>query len=159
FILLSAAIWIYRLPLLDLFKWFGDRGAVVNTIDRLSVWGPLVLFVLFVLQVFIAFIPGQALMVACGYVYGFWPGLLLSWFSLVAGGQVAFYLARKYGRSFAERWIAPDVLTKWDKASEGQGIGFYSLSLVLPIFPNDAMCYVAGLAKITPRRFTIANFL
>ena len=96
-------------------------------------------------------------MIACGYVYGFSAGFLISWFGLFAGGQAAFYLARRYGRTFAERWISPEVISKWDKASNGQGVGFYALSLVLPVFPNDAMCYVAGLGKISSRRFFLAN--
>jgi len=44
-------------------------------------------------------------------------------------------------------------------SAAGQGIGFFATSLVLPIFPNDAMCYVAGLGKISSHRFLIANML
>jgi uncharacterized membrane protein YdjX (TVP38/TMEM64 family) len=126
---------------------------------HLGIWGPVVLLVLFVLQVFLAFIPGQALMVACGFLYGFWGGFVLSWLSLVAGGELAYLLARKYGRPFAERWIAPDVLSRWDKSAQGQGIGFFAVMLVMPLVPNDAMCYVAGLGSISHRRFSIANLL
>ncbi len=154
-----AALWAFRIPVMDLLSWFGNREAVIRSIQNLGLWGPVVIFILLVLQVFLAFIPGQALMIACGYIYGFWFGFLLSWFSLFAGGQAAFALARRCGRPFAERWISPEVLSKWDKAAVGQGIGFYALSLVLPIFPNDAMCYVAGLGKIKSQRFTIANSL
>lgn len=153
------AVWVFRTPTMNLLNWFGNREAVVNSVEQLGVWGPLVLIILLILQVFLAFIPGQALMIACGYVYGFWGGLLISWLGLFIGGQAAFFLARRFGRPFAERWISPEILSKWDKASNGQGIGFYTLSLVLPIFPNDAMCYVAGLGKIQSRRFTIANSL
>ena len=159
FIAALILVWVFRIPTVNLLNWFGNREAVVNSVQQLGVWGPVVLFILLVLQVFLAFIPGQALMVACGYVYGFWAGLLISWFSLFAGGQAAFFLARCFGRPFAERWISPEILSKWDKAANGQGIGFYALSLVLPVFPNDAMCYVAGLGKIPSRRFTIANSL
>ena len=154
-----AALWVFRIPVMDLLSWFGNREAVIRSIQNLGLWGPVVIFILLVLQVFLAFIPGQALMIACGYIYGFWFGFLLSWFSLFAGGQAAFALARRCGRPFAERWISPEVLSKWDKAAAGQGVGFYALSLVLPIFPNDAMCYVAGLGKIKSHRFTIANSL
>lgn len=154
-----ATLWAFRTAVMDLFSWFGNREAVISSIQGLGLWGPVVIFILLVLQVFLAFIPGQALMVACGYIYGFWFGFLLSWFSLFAGGQAAFALARRYGRPFAERWISSDILSKWDKAADGQGIGFYTLSLVIPIFPNDAMCYVAGLGKIKSRHFTIANIL
>ena len=152
-------VWVFRHPLAAALDWISNREAVVACIQQLGLWGPAVVFILLVLQVFLAFIPGQALMVACGFVYGFWGGLLITWLGLVVGGHAAFLLARRYGRSFAERWIAPATIGRWDKAAQGQGIGFFALSLVLPVFPNDAMCYVAGLGKILPRRFLYANML
>jgi uncharacterized membrane protein YdjX (TVP38/TMEM64 family) len=161
-ILLTAspvALWLSREPVAAIWRWFGSRDAVSASMDQIGIWGPLVLFILFVLQVFLAFIPGQALMVACGYLYGFWGGFLLSWLSLVAGGELAFVLARLYGRAFAEKWIAPNTLARWDRAAQGQGISFFTISLVMPLMPNDAMCYVAGLGKISHRRFSVANFL
>jgi uncharacterized membrane protein YdjX (TVP38/TMEM64 family) len=152
-------IWISREPFSAMWAWFSDRNAVATSLDHLGIWGPVVLFVLFVLQVFLAFIPGQALMVACGFLYGFWGGFLLSWLSLVAGGEMAYVLARRYGRVFAEKWISPEVLTRWDQTAKGQGIGFFAMTLVVPLVPNDAMCYVAGLGTISHRRFSIANLL
>lgn len=153
------AFWIFRVELMDLMRWFADLDAVTADMQRIGIWGPITLFLLFVFQVFLAFIPGQALMVACGYLYGFWGGFLLSWLSLVVGGEMAFVLARRYGRHFAERWVSSQVLSRWDKAADGQGVGFFTFSLVLPLIPNDAMCYVAGLGKISRPRFITANLL
>jgi len=153
------AVWVFRQPIGTVLTWISDREAIATSVQQLGLWGPAIVFILLVLQVFLAFIPGQALMVTCGFLYGFWGGLLITWTSLVAGGHVAFLLARRYGRSFAERWISPNVLARWDKAAEGQGVMFFALSLVLPVFPNDAMCYVAGLGKISARRFLLANML
>src|SRR6266498_5068199 len=152
-------LWVSREPVVAMWKWFSDRDAVAASMDQLGIWGPAVLFILFVLQVFLAFIPGQALMVACGFLYGFWGGFLLSWISLVVGGEIAFVLARRFGRTFAEKWISTDVLAKWDKAAAGQGIAFFAVTLVMPRAPNDAMCYVAGLGKIARIRFSIANLI
>jgi uncharacterized membrane protein YdjX (TVP38/TMEM64 family) len=152
-------LWVSREPISALWRWFSDRDAVSASMNQIGIWGPLVLFVLFVLQVFLAFIPGHALMLASGFLYGFWGGFLLSWLSLVLGGELAFLLARRYGRSFAEKWTSPDVLARWDKAAHGAGIGFFTISLVMPLMPNDAMCYVAGLGKISHRRFSTANLL
>lgn len=153
------ALWVLRVPFTTMMHWFGNPQAVIEAVQRSGFWGPTILFVLFVLQVFFAFIPGQALMVASGYIYGFTGGMLITWISLVMGGQAAFWLARHSGRRFAEKWISPAVLDHWDKNTAGQGIGFFAITLVLPLFPNDAMCYVAGLGKITSRRFLIANVL
>jgi 1-acyl-sn-glycerol-3-phosphate acyltransferase len=162
FILFVFALFVFLLwrePLSMMWSWISDRETVTSSMESIGILGPFALFILFVLQVFLAFIPGQALMVACGYLYGFWGGFLLSWLSLAAGGEAAFVLARRYGRSFADKWVSPDVLARWDKAAEGQGVGFFTLSLVMPLIPNDAMCYVAGLGKISHRRFSTANLL
>jgi len=155
----AAILWELREPIVNTMTWFGNRETVTTSMERAGIWGPGVLFILFVLQVFLAFIPGQALMVASGYLYGFWGGFLLSWLSLVAGGEAAYVLARRYGRPFAEKWISPGVLERWNQAAMGQGIVFFAISLVMPLVPNDAMCYVAGLGRISHGRFSIANFL
>jgi uncharacterized membrane protein YdjX (TVP38/TMEM64 family) len=154
-----AALWIYRQPLIEFLKWFSDLDAVIASIKGYGLWGPAVLTMLFILQTFIAFIPGQALAIAGGYVYGFSTGMLIAWSSGVTGGQVAFWLARRYGRPIAEKWVSPRVLDRWDKSAAGQGIGFYVVTLLLPFFPNDAMCYVAGLGNISFRRFLAANVI
>ena len=148
---------MFRQPLIASLQWFSDLDAVVVSIKSYGILGPIILFLLFILQTFIAFIPGQALMVASGYIYGFTGGIMITWVSLVLGGQMAFWLARHYGRPFAEKWITPKVLDRWDKSAAGQGVMFYIITLVMPFFPNDAMCYVAGLGHMSNRRFLLAN--
>ena len=152
-------LWVYRLPIMQSLRWFSNLDAVIESIRGYGYWGPAVLFLLFILQAFIAFIPGQALMIASGYLYGFIGGILITWTSLVLGGQIAFWLSRKFGRPFAEKWIAPATLDRWDKSAAGQGVAFYVITLVMPLIPNDAMCYVAGLGSMEPRRFLLANML
>jgi uncharacterized membrane protein YdjX (TVP38/TMEM64 family) len=152
-------MWSFREPMFEALRWFSDLNAVTASIRGYGLWGPTVLFVLFILQTFIAFIPGQALMVSSGYIYGFTGGILITWISLVIGGQAAFWLARHYGRPFAEKWVSAPTLDRWDKSAAGQGIGFYVVTLVMPFFPNDAMCYVAGLGHMTFRRFLAANII
>jgi uncharacterized membrane protein YdjX (TVP38/TMEM64 family) len=161
FFLITGLITIFefRDDFINVFYWFGSLEAITASMEHAGIWGPIVLFILFVLQVFLAFIPGQALMIACGYLYGFWGGFVISWVSLVVGGEIAYLLARHYGRPFAEKWIAPSVLERWNKAAAGQGIAFFALSLVMPLVPNDAMCYVAGLGTIRRIHFSIANAL
>jgi uncharacterized membrane protein YdjX (TVP38/TMEM64 family) len=161
FSLIVVFVMLYQFheSILSTLSWFGSREAITTSMQHAGLWGPIVLFILFVLQVFLAFIPGQALMVASGYLYGFWGGFLISWLSLVVGGEIAYVLARNYGRPFAEKWISPTVLERWNKAAAGQGVAFFAISLVMPLVPNDAMCYVAGLGTISRIRFSIANLL
>ncbi len=153
------ALWFYRAPIEAALRWLGNYNAVIASIREYGLWGPAILFLLFILQVFFAFIPGQALMIGSGILYGFVDGFLLTWISLVFGGQIAFWLSRKFGRPFAKKWISPNTLERWDKSAAGQGMAFYTISLVMPFVPNDAMCYVAGLGSISFKRFLLANML
>ncbi len=157
-IVLLAVIMFYRQPISNLLHTISDQEAVSAYLQGYGVWGPLVLFVLMVAQVFVAIIPGHALMVTAGYVYGM-TGLFVIIASTILGSQIAFFIARQYGRSLIYKLASPQIIERWDGMARNQGIMFYFFTFVLPIFPSDLMCYVAGLGKITARRFFVANAL
>ena len=77
-IIAILTLWILQAPLASMMHWFSDPQAVTQAVQGSGFWGPTILFVLFVLQVFFAFIPGQALMIASGYIYGFTGGMLIT---------------------------------------------------------------------------------
>ncbi len=156
--ILLTTLWIYRHPLAELLQIIQDQEAVSTFLQGYGSLGPIILFVLLIAQVFVAIIPGHALMVTAGYVYGT-LGLFVTLTSTILGSQIAFLIARKYGRSLIYRLASPEIINRWDKVAKYQGILFYFFSFVLPIFPSDLMCYVAGLCTISPKRFFIANFL
>ncbi len=155
--LLSLGIY-FRQPLIELLHIVSDQQAVSEYLKSYGALGPVVLFVLMVAQVFVAVIPGHALMVTAGYVYG-GLGLFVVIASTILGSQVAFMVARWYGRDLINKLASSEIIERWNKAAQNQGIVFYFFAFVLPIFPSDLMCYVAGLATISPKRFFIANIL
>ena len=156
-VLLTLVIY-YRQPLSELLGIISDQEAVSAYLKSYGALGPIVLFVLMVAQVFIAIIPGHALMVTAGYVYG-GLGLFIVITSTILGSQVAFMIARNYGRNLIYKLASPRIIERWDSMARNQGTMFYFFSFVLPIFPSDLMCYVAGLGKISARKFLVANIL
>jgi uncharacterized membrane protein YdjX (TVP38/TMEM64 family) len=153
-----ALLFVYRQPLGGILRIIGDQEAVSAYLQSFGVWGPLVLFVLMVAQVFVAVIPGHALMVTAGYAYGL-LGLSVVISSTILGSQIAFFIARRYGRSLIYKLASPQIIERWDNLAHNQGIMFYFFAFVLPIFPSDLMCYVAGLGTIPARRFLVSNIL
>jgi uncharacterized membrane protein YdjX (TVP38/TMEM64 family) len=151
------ALWLLRSKINEFMTWVVDRQAVINTIKHLGGWGPLLIFAVMLLQVFLAMIPGHALVLAAGYVYGFAICLLVTVGSTVLGSQIAFTISRRYGRRLIYRLASPQAIDRWDRLAANQGGMFYFFVFVLPIFPSDLMCYVAGLGKVSPRRFFLAN--
>jgi len=150
--------WYWREPIHELITFVGDREAIVAYLQPYQGWGALVLALILGLQVFLAVIPGHAFMVAGGYIYGFLAGTVITQASTVVASQLAYLLARKVGRPFVNRMAPARVVDKWNHLAEKQGPLFFFFSFILPIFPNDLMCFIAGLSTIRPRKFFIANF-
>jgi len=120
---------------------------------------PVLLSIILTLQVFLAFIPGHAFIVAGGYIYGLLVGALITQVSTVFASQLAFLLTRRYGRPLVDRMAPANLIDHWNKLAEKQGGLFFFFAFILPIFPNDLMSFIAGLSNISPRKFFVANFL
>ena len=158
-IVLVLAFWLVRRPLFELLVLLKDREAIIAYLQGHSAWGPAVLTTIIVLQVLIATIPGHVFMIAGGYVYGFTIAFLITLVSTVAASQLAFALARAFGRPIVHRLAPPKLIGRWEKVADRQGFVFFLFAFILPIFPSDLMSYVAGLSSISSRRFLAANFL
>jgi uncharacterized membrane protein YdjX (TVP38/TMEM64 family) len=161
-VLLAGAlltIWWTRTTIVDFIVWISDRQGVIDVIAGYGGWAPLVYIMLVLMQIIVALIPGHALVLAGAYVFGFVPTLLLSIPTAIFGSQLAFYVARRYGLPAARRMASRRVIDRWESVSAGKGMAFYFLCFLLPVFPADAMCYVAGLGTISSKRFFMANTL
>ena len=152
------AILYWRVQVVEMISMIGDRDAIAEFLQQYGVLGPVILFIILVLQVFLAVIPGHAFMVAGGYIYGLVIGALITQSSTVIASQLAFLLARRYGRPLVGRLAPANVIDHWNKLAQTQGGLFFFFSFILPIFPNDLMCFIAGMSVISPRKFFLANF-
>ena len=152
------AILYWRVQIVEMISMIGDRDAIAEFLQQYGVLGPVILFIILVLQVFLAVIPGHAFIVAGGYIYGLVMGALITQISTVIASQLAFLLARRYGRPLVDRMAPAHIIDHWNKLAERQGGLFFFFSFILPIFPNDLMSFIAGLSAIKPRKFFLANF-
>jgi len=153
-----TAILYWRVQIVEMISMIGDRDAIAEFLQQYGVLGPVVLFIILALQVFLAVIPGHAFIVAGGYIYGLVMGVLITQISTVIASQLAFLLARRYGRPVVGRLAPANIIDHWNKLAQTQGGLFFFFSFILPIFPNDLMCFIAGMSVISPRKFFLANF-
>lgn len=156
---LVLVLWLARRPLLELLSLLKDREAVIAYLQAYGAWGPILLTTIIALQVVIATIPGHVFMIAGGYLYGFPTAFLITFVSTVVTSQLAFALARSFGRPIVHRLAPRKLIDRWEETARRQGFVFFLFAFILPIFPSDLMCYIAGLTLISPRRFLAANAL
>jgi uncharacterized membrane protein YdjX (TVP38/TMEM64 family) len=151
-------LWHNRQQLLNLLNFFRDREAVTAYLESFGWWGPLLYLLIVYAQVLSATIPGHALMIAAGYLYGFPLGLALNLVGGVGASQVAFVFARRAGQPWVSRVVPEPVLRRWQPVMERQGFFFFLTCFWLPIVPHNATNYLAGLSSISFWRFFLANF-
>lgn len=120
----------------------------------------LVFFLIQFISVIIAPIPSNVSAVVGGAVFGLWPSFFISILAIISGSSVVFILVRKFGRDFAEKFISPIVLNKYEKyflSKKGRVI--IIMMLFLPFFPDDAISFMAGLSKISLGKYVIIMLL
>lgn len=151
-----------------LYDLMADQEHVRTWVEGFGPWGPLVIIVLEMVQVLLAPIPGQAVGVAAGYLFGPWLGILYVMIGLVIGSIIGFGLARLLGRPLVRR-LAPvmgarlaPALSRLDalapRAAEGRWRGgslFFFLLWLFPFVPDDLACLAAGLTPMPFRHFLI----
>ncbi len=154
FIILIGAVLLFWKPLVQLLSNVDDIGEFIRGFGILA---PIIFIVIVILQVLLAPIPGQIAGLAGGYVFGAILGTVYSMIGLILGSSIVFLLSRKFGRPFVEKMINKKTLNKYDKIISKNGLHILFLIWLLPILPDDAVCYIAGLTNIKIRTLMIIS--
>ena len=158
-LIILSILWVNRHQLSDLLNFFRNREAVTAYLEPLGLWGPLLYLLILHVQVLTATIPGHALMLTAGYLYGFTDGFALNLIGGVGASQLAFVLARWAGQPLVSRLAPENMLNRWQKVAERQGFFFFLMCFWLPIVPHNVTNYIAGLSSISFWQFFLANLI
>jgi uncharacterized membrane protein YdjX (TVP38/TMEM64 family) len=131
-------------------------GEVAAYLRSFGIWTPLLSLVLMVAQAVIAPLPGSLIAAANGVVFGLWWGTLLSWTGGLLGGTASFWLARLLGRDAVNR-LAGARLERANQLSEQDGFWIVLIARLVPLISFDFVSYLAGLSRLTYRRFLLAT--
>ncbi len=110
------------------------------------------------LQVTFVPIPSTIITIAGSIVYGPLQGGLLSLSGILLGSLFAFFLGRQFGRKLVSFIVGKQSCAKWVKTLSKAKYTFFFMML-LPIFPDDALCLVAGVTDMSWAFFVITNLI
>lgn len=128
-------------------------------IDRSAPCSHLLFFLVQFLSVVLAPIPSNITAAAGGVLFGTWPAFLLTFGAVVAGSLLVFWLARVLGRDFADRLVSRKLSEKYQSVLRTKAPIFLILAFLFPFFPDDMLCILAGLTKLSFRRFAVIVLL
>lgn len=101
-------------------------------------------------------VPQTAVIAALGIIYGTLLGGLLGSFGLVTGGLLGYGLMHTSARRFAQRFVAAQPLRKMESLFDRNGAWAVILTRSLPYSVPEAVVFLAGLAAMPLRKFTVA---
>jgi uncharacterized membrane protein YdjX (TVP38/TMEM64 family) len=117
-------------------------------IDSLGAWGPLVFILLYAAAVVMA-LPGSALTVVAGALFGSGLGIIVVSAAATLGASLSFLVARYFARDATASWLTrKETFRKLDQLTEERGAVIVALTRLVPIFPFNLLNYGFGLTRV-----------
>lgn len=116
---------------------------------------PLILMLFQALQVVVPVLPGYLGCAAGAIAFGSSLGFWCNYIGISLGSIVAYFLARRYGMNIVLAMFPENQYIKWSRriAKSKSYDVFLFIATLLPLFPDDFLCYFSGLVKMNSRRF------
>jgi len=127
----------------------GQRLAGLRVwIGGLGSWGAVVFFLLYVAAV-VAAVPGTAVTVAAGALFGSVLGVILVSLASTTGAGICFLVARFLAREAVTRWLAGNRhFQRLDRLTEEHGALIVAITRLVPLFPFNLLNYGFGLTQV-----------
>ena len=152
-----AIVVILVLCVLALKVFLGNQFTSVEDfqtyIQGFGMAGPLVLTAFQAVQVVVPVLPGY---LGCAAVaFGTVGGFLCNYIGISGGSIISYFLAKKYGIKIVRMMFSERTYDRWSKKVEASKSydRFLFVATLLPLFPDDFLCYFSGLMKMNAKKF------
>lgn len=165
---LIAVVVLFLFELLFTFDAITDAisNLIINTPDVVVY---LVIWLIMIIQVTLIPIPVYVIVNACVVIPSIdlsittskgWLLIFIIMSAYMIGAILAYLVGYKFG-SKAVKWCAgtEEDYNKWVNVFNSKGKWYYAITVLLPVFPDDLLCFVAGGVKLKFWFYILANFV
>lgn len=155
FILILVSIFI----LANIFHLDEKIKIIRDWIKTLGILGPVVYIFVYAIAV-VALIPGSALTVAAGAMFGSVIGVICVSLASTLGASLSFLIARYFARDSVSTWLnKTEKFRKLDHLTEKHGAIIVAITRLVPLFPFTLLNYGFGLTKVTFQTYVLWSWL
>ena len=130
---------------------------IMNTIDAMGVYGPLLGSLFIVLESIIPPLPLFVFITINFLAFGYVMGFIISWFCTIIGCVISYFLVKKLLRNFVVKKIKNvDLLNRCMHYIKNMSLTKITVILAIPFTPAFMMNIAAGLVNMNFKKFFIA---
>lgn len=156
-------VWVmvlFAIVLLIIAKIFFDQKfdsveSLQNYMKSFGIAAPLILTGFQAFQVVVPVLPGYLGCAAGAIAFGSMTGFWCNYIGISLGSIIAYFLAKKYGIDLVLAMFPRKQYDIWSSRIEKSRsyAWFLFAATLLPLFPDDFLCYFSGLMKMDSRKF------
>ncbi len=153
---LAIAILFWGIGQLPINEWI---SAFEGVLKGLGVMAPILYFCVYIISC-IALLPGSALTLLAGAIWGVVKGTILVSVSSVAGATVACLIGRYFAREKVEKQMEkfPKFKAVADSLGEG-GLKLVTLVRLSPAFPFNLLNYMMGVTRVKLKDYVLGSWI
>lgn len=143
--------------LIPLLKEGDEQKIAAYLAQESGVKGVIAVMLLAAIQVVSIVLPGMAIQVAAGLIYGWPEGFLMCYAGFVIANECVFLFARKMGSSRLEK-VSMGKKSQWmlEKLEATKPPFMVGVANLIPAIPNGIIPYIAARTSITARQYFLA---
>ncbi len=158
FLILSVVLCINLSPIIQSLTENGVRESFQKYIENMGFGGVLVMLGIQILQVVIAFIPGEPVEILMGILFGTFGGLAVSMIGCAVASALVFFAMRKFGKPLFEVFFDTKKMERFRFLQNSQKLELLIFLLFfIPGTPKDVLTYFAPLTPIKMRDFLLIS--
>ena len=155
------------LVILTVLGYIGYKKGLFNSIDTFrefilsfGVWANIIFMLVQVTQIVVPIIPGGLTTVFGVVIFGPFWGFIYNYISICVGSMLVFFISRTFGKSVILNFFGEETFDKYkhrikDKTYEK----FFAWAILLPVAPDDFLCYLTGLSDMSFKKYAIIILL
>ena len=154
-----AAVGLYVLGKVGFFDKITSVEAFRLYVESFGNYAPILFIIIQFLQVVVLPIPSFITVAAGVLMFGAFKGAVYSCIGIITGTYVAYFLGRWLGHKTVKWLVGEETLTKWLDYTADKDKWIFTLMFFFPFFPDDLLCFVAGIVKLNAKFFVIMTLL
>ncbi|MGY2132221.1 TVP38/TMEM64 family protein [Hymenobacter sp. HD11105] len=135
----------------------GERPRIAKWVQQFGPWGPVWLILAFIIQMFLVVINVVLLILVAILAYGPWWGSVVALGGIVIASSIGYGLGHLLGENFVGGLLGEKNEKKVVEQVQRYGVWAVVIARISPIISNDAVSFVAGLARMGYLKFLIAT--